>query len=721
MDFDLQTSIAQLHGLGPKLQEKLNHLGIYTVFDVLLHQPLHYQDRTCLRSITSVNIGESVLIEARIMHAQQHAGRSHILTVSISDGARPLQLTFFHYNQQQLQSFTVGRLIRCFASVKLGIAGLEMVHPEYELDPPAWQPPAQPTLTPVYPSSKGLSQTLWRKVVGQSLHILQQQPLAVLFPASLETWRDESIDLNTIFQFLHGPDAQTDTRQLEQGLHPYQQLLVYEELLAHQLSLLRIRLTGQQHTAVELSLKNPLQEALQKQLSFSLTRAQRKVLDDVEVDLKQKKPMLRLLQGDVGSGKTIVAAMVACAAIDSAYQVAILVPTEVLAEQHVETFKQWLEPLGVNVQCLMGKHSLSQKKQVLEALTTQDEAAKIQLLIGTHAIYQEDVVFENLALVIIDEQHRFGVHQRLKLREKGSHYLQQDQAPERERTTEPLLRAPHQLVMTATPIPRTLAMTAYANLDCSIIDELPPGRQPIQTLVLEQHRRQEVITRIQALCATGRQVYWVCTLVNESENLNCQSAEKTANMLQAALPELKVGLIHGQLNSQKKTDVMAAFTQADVHILVATTVIEVGVNVPNATLMVIENPERLGLAQIHQLRGRVGRGSEQSYCILMYQKPLTDNALQRLKVLRESQDGFVIAEMDLQLRGAGEILGSKQTGLSRYKIANLERDHAMLHVVHQHAQDIIQACVLQPNGEIEKNVDQWVQRWINFTQPYTQA
>jgi ATP-dependent DNA helicase RecG len=558
----------------------------------------------------------------------------------------------------------VGKNIRCYGEVKRGPRGYQIVHPEYKaLDDDRALTPVEETLTPVYPTTDGLRQVSLRNLTEQALNRLTRGQVEELLPVELF---DEQYSLSDALTIIHRPPPDVSVEQLEQGRHPAQQRLIKEELLAHNLSMLKLRQHSDVHQAISLRGDAQVSKNFLANLPFSPTNAQSRVVGEIKADLQQAQPMMRLVQGDVGSGKTLVAAMAALTAISEGYQVALMAPTEILAEQHAINFTQWFEPLNVSVGWLAGKTKAKAKKQALTDIANGD----MQMVIGTHALFQTDVVFKNMVLVIIDEQHKFGVHQRLTLREKGVFDN----------------KYPHQLIMTATPIPRTLSMTAYADLDVSIIDELPPGRTPINTVALPDLRRAEVIERIRQGCVNdGRQAYWVCTLIEESEVLQCQAAEDTEQLLKSQLPELNIGLVHGRMKADDKQAIMDTFKAGDLHLLIATTVIEVGVDVPNSSLMVIENPERLGLAQLHQLRGRVGRGSVASFCVLLYKAPLSKTATKRLAVLRESNDGFVIAEKDLEIRGPGELLGTKQTGLADLKIADLLRDGYLIADIKQKA------------------------------------
>lgn len=663
------------------MAEKFHAIGIQTILDLLFHLPRDYQDRTRVTPIRACQIGRYAQIEGHILQTQVTFGKRRSLLVTVEDLSGKMTLRFFHFNKQQQANLEKGRLIRAFAECRLLNQGIEMIHPEYTLDP---EPISSETekLTAIYSTTQGISQTLWRNLQTQAIDILAtstQQVDSIQLPAHLKALQ---ISLNGALMFCHNPPSSVNVDQLIEWEHPYQMRLALDELIAHQLSLLAYR--HQRRSQLSPAFKAEIEtNPLLKSLPFQLTSAQGKVIQEIASDIRQTHPMMRLVQGDVGSGKTIVAAIAACFAIQSGFQVVLMAPTEILAEQHLVSFTEWFEPLDIQVGCLLGKHTKKQKRECLEALQSGD----IQCLIGTHSVIEDDVQFKQLGLTIIDEQHRFGVHQRLALHSKG----QPNQSP-------------HQLIMTATPIPRTLAMTAYADLDLSIIDELPKGRQPIMTKLVDQSRREDVIARIHNACADGQQAYWVCTLIEESETLNCQTAEETFIRLQQALPDLRIGLVHGRLKPSEKADIMDAFAKGDIHLLVATTVIEVGVNVPNASIMVIENPERLGLSQLHQLRGRVGRGSLQSYCLLVYQKPLSSQGKERLQIMRESNDGFVIAEKDMELRGPGEILGDKQTGLINFRVAHLERDN---HLV-EDARAI--ALSLQSSPDIAQAL---INRWLH--------
>ncbi|MBF7053616.1 ATP-dependent DNA helicase RecG [Halomonas sp. KAO] len=654
----LDAPVTSLKGVGEALSLKLSRLRIDSVADLLFHLPLRYQDRTRITPIGTLRAGHEAVVEGEVIAAEVVRGRRRSLLVRLRDGSGLLSLRFFHFSPAQQQQFQPGSRVRGFGEARTGATGLELYHPEYRLLKTD-APPVEDHLTPIYPTTEGLHQTRLRALIEQALERLDDAPEALpdWITADLRS-RFRLPGLHRCLHVLHQPPPEIDPEQLAGGHHPATRRLALEELLAHRLSLQTVRLRIQEDGAPPLPSGRGLQARFLTQLPFSLTAAQRRVLDEIGADLARELPMLRLVQGDVGSGKTVVAAMAALAAIAGGCQAAMMAPTEILAEQHYRAFRAWFTPLGIDVAWLAGK--LKGKARLDTKAAIQDGRA--QMVVGTHALFQGDVHFQRLGLAIVDEQHRFGVHQRLALREKG----------------EAGGLTPHQLVMTATPIPRTLAMSAYADLDVSVIDELPPGRTPVRTVAMPDERRPEVVERIRHACAEGRQAYWVCTLIEESEVLECQAAEATRDELVEALPELAIGLVHGRMKAAEKATVMEAFKAGELDLLVATTVIEVGVDVPNASLMIIENPERLGLSQLHQLRGRVGRGATRSFCVLLYHPPLSAHSRERLAVMRETSDGFRIAEKDLELRGPGEVLGTRQTGLAQMKIADLERDADLL-------------------------------------------
>lgn len=655
-DDTLRIPIASLRGVGPKLHQRLADLGISTVESLLFHFPLRYQDRTRLTPIGAIQDGVEAVICAQVRAASIVPGRRRSLVVKVDDGSGLLTLRFFHFRQTQVNQMKPGITLSLFGQGRRSGAGTEMVHPEYRIGEDNTL--LDEALTPIYPTVEGIGQAVWRNLTDQALKQIARHPPDDLLKPIL----DERFSLAEAISYLHRPPPGATLEAIRAWRHPAQIRLAKEELLAHQLSMRDLRAKERAFQAAMIEPDGQLQEGLLNQLAFIPTHAQTRVLQDILGDLAQPQPMLRLIQGDVGSGKTLVAALAALAAIEVGYQVALMAPTELLAEQHLRNFSQWLTPLGVELTWLSGKVKGKQRTATL-AMIAKGEA---RLVVGTHALFQDAVVFSDLALVIIDEQHRFGVHQRLALTQKGANQ-----------------GMPHQLVLTATPIPRTLSMLAYADLDCSIIDELPPGRTPVTTTLVDNQRRGEVIARVGQACREGRQAYWVCTLIEESEALDARPAETTAASLNEQLPDVSIGLIHGRLSSTEKEAVMAAFQAGDITLLVATTVIEVGVDVPNASLMIIENPERLGLAQLHQLRGRVGRGATASFCVLLYQSPLSHNGALRLNVMRESNDGFFIAEEDLRLRGPGELLGTRQTGLMAFRVAQLPEHEDLLEEVSQ--------------------------------------
>ncbi|HEH9438989.1 TPA: ATP-dependent DNA helicase RecG [Aeromonas sobria] len=683
-------SLDSLKGVGSKMQEKLERLGLATVQDLLFHLPLRYEDRTQVWPIGDLPPGLHGAVEGEIQDTQLVMGRRRMLVCRISDGTGTLTLRFFNFTAAQKNSLATGRLIRCFGEVRPGKYGLEMAHPEYKLLGEEQAGQTEEALTPVYPTTEGLRQLTLRNLTDQALAQLDLYGVEELLPAGLYP---HQIELAAALRLLHRPPPSVALPLLESGQHPAQQRLVLEELLAHNLSVLKVRAQAQTQLARALKPAPDLVEQLLGALPFKPTGAQSRVVAEISKDLQQSHPMMRLVQGDVGSGKTLVAALAALQAIGNGCQVGLMAPTELLAEQHAINFAKWLEPLGIGVGWLAGKQKGKAREEALAAIAD----GSVKMVVGTHAIFQEQVVFQRLALVIIDEQHRFGVHQRLALREKG----------EREGVH------PHQLIMTATPIPRTLAMTAYAGLDTSVIDELPPGRTPITTVALPDSRRGDVIERVKLACTEGKQAYWVCTLIEESEVLECQAAEDTAIELQAQLPGLHIGLVHGRMRPVEKQRVMEEFKAGILQLLVATTVIEVGVDVPNASLMIIENPERLGLAQLHQLRGRVGRGSVASHCVLLYHAPLSKTAQSRLGVLRETNDGFLIAQRDLELRGPGELLGTRQTGLADLKIADLVRDQPLIPQVQKMARFLM--------DRHPSHVEPLIRRWLGLRDHYSNA
>ncbi|SES74178.1 ATP-dependent DNA helicase RecG [Thorsellia anophelis] len=682
--------LSTLSGVGAAMLKKLAKLNIFTIQDILLHLPLRYEDRTKITSVGQVAAGDNVTIFGEIVQCEVTYGKRNILSCVVNDGTGAINLRFFHFTAGQKNAMTIGKYIIAFGEIRPGKYGLEMTHPEYKVT-------TQSTidinnlpknLSPIYPLTDGLNQGQLRKLTDQALKLLANCPIAELLPEEIAK---QLPSLSDAIQLLHQPPIDIRLSDLEAGKHPAQTRLILEEFTAHNLSLLMARSEAKRLYAHAIKPHSSLKTDFLSQLPFSPTNAQKRVVNDIESDLFKNSPMMRLVQGDVGSGKTLVAALSAIDVLAAGYQVALMAPTELLAEQHAHNFEKWFTPLGIKIGWVAGK----QKGKIRLAQEQAIANGEAQMVIGTHAIFQSQIEFAKLALVIIDEQHRFGVQQRLSLWEKGHQSGVY----------------PHQLIMTATPIPRTLAMTAYADLDTSIIDELPPGRTPITTVAIADSRRDEVIDRVKSACLTEkRQVYWVCTLIDESEVLEAQAAEETYTVLQQVLPELKIALIHGRLKSTEKQSLMEAFKQGQYDLLVATTVIEVGVDVPNASLMIIENPERLGLAQLHQLRGRVGRGQVASHCVLLYKTPLSKTAQKRLQVMRQSNDGFYIAEEDLALRGPGEVLGTKQTGSLNFHIADLIRDKDLI----PYAQKIGETLLLSDPIKAEALIRRWLPESLRY-------
>lgn len=700
-----QASLASLPGVGPKVAGKFAARGISTLQDLWLHLPLRYEDRTRLTTIAQLQSGVPAQIEGRVDAVERGFRYRPVLRVAVSDESHgSVVLRFFHFRAAQVAQFAPGTRLRVFGTPKPGQNGWEIVHPSYRVLAPGEDAGLGDSLDPVYPVLEGVGPATLRKLIGQALERLPAEAALELLPPH---WlQDEQLpSLRSALLTMHRPPVNTDPQQLLAGGHPAQQRLAIEELLAHQLSLRRQRIALQRFRAPLLPGNGTLVRQLRAALPFQLTGAQQRVFAQIARDLAKPSPMLRLVQGDVGSGKTVVAALAAMLAVEQGKQVALAAPTELLAEQHLTNLRGWLEPLGVRIVWLAGKVT----GKARAAAMAEVASGQAQVVVGTHALMQDAVVFHDLALAIIDEQHRFGVHQRLALRDKGA----------------AAGSVPHQLVMTATPIPRTLAMSTYADLDVSAIDELPPGRSPVQTIVLSAERRPDLVERIRAACAEGRQAYWVCTLIEESEEpgkgappggpprIEAQAAEATFEALSAQLPGVRVALVHGRMKAAEKQKAMLDFKQGLTDLLVATTVIEVGVDVPNASLMIIENAERLGLAQLHQLRGRVGRGAAASSCVLLYQAPLSMMARQRLETMRQTNDGFVIAEKDLELRGPGELLGTRQTGLASFRIADLTRDAGLLPRVQVLAERLL--------AEAPDIADRVVARWIGSAVRYAAA
>jgi ATP-dependent DNA helicase RecG len=680
----LATEITYLKGAGPALAARLRALDLLCVQDLLFHLPLRYEDRREATPLGELREGGDALVRAQVVHAEVQIRRRRMLLVLVEQNGRALLLRFFHFNDAQRAAFMPGRWIRAYGSVRFGGQGLEMVHPEYKLADSAEALPAGEGIVPVYPTTAGIAQPRLRALIDQALTVAAGDPaMQVPLPGL------SGPDTLAALQAVHRPQQPAELQALAAATHPALRRLLSEELLAHQLCMRLARRRAQRAAAPRLDGFDAARSELEAALPFALTAAQRRVIDEIAGDVGTGRPMLRLVQGDVGSGKTAVAAVALLASARAGFQSALMAPTELLAEQHAATLARWLEPLGLRVSFVAGKLERGARARALAGLA----AGEIDVAIGTHALFQGDVGFARLGLVVVDEQHRFGVGQRLALRDKGAHGY-----------------VPHQLVLSATPIPRTLAQTLYADLDVSQIDQLPPGRTPVQTVVIGAQRRGEVLARIGEACAQGRQAYWVCTLIEESEQLAAQAAEVTYDTLRTELPDLRVGLVHGRLKAAEKEAMMRAFKDGAIQLLVATTVIEVGVDVPNASIMVIEDAQRLGLAQLHQLRGRVGRGAQASQCVLLYQTPLSDTARARLEIMRSTSDGFEIARRDLELRVPGELLGRRQTGLVGLKLADPLRDAALVPPLQRLADDWLQRH--QPAVRI------LIERWVGAAQRY---
>ncbi|HAD68790.1 MAG TPA: ATP-dependent DNA helicase RecG [Acinetobacter radioresistens] len=670
-------TVHQLQGVGTASAALLEKLNIFTTDDLLFHLPRDYEDRSTIIPMNQLVVGRSYLLEGTVSSIDFPPGKRKSMAVLLEDDFGKVTLRFYHIYKALTDKMRSGNRLRVFGEVRVGARGLELYHPEIQqINAQTALPKTR--LTAIYPSTEGLTQAKLREYVRQALE-QHSENLPELLPEKFTN----GYALKEALEYIHEPPIDANMQQLMQGSHPAQQRLIFEELVAHQISLLTRRAYIREIEAPAFEPSTILAKKLLANLPFNMTGAQRRVSKEIMIDLKQHQPMLRLVQGDVGAGKTLVAAVAACHALEAGWQVALMAPTEILAEQHYLNFKRWFEPLGIQVAWLSGKQKGKARTQA-EAIIRGGLA---QLVVGTHALFQENVEFARLGLVIIDEQHRFGVDQRLALRNKGAEQM-----------------TPHQLVMTATPIPRTLAMSAYGDLDTSVIDELPPGRTPIQTVTIPLDRREEVLQRIATNCQEGKQAYWVCTLVEQSETLDAQAAEATYAEIKERFPSLNIGLVHGKMKADEKQSVMQQFKNNELQLLIATTVIEVGVDVPNASIMVIENAERLGLSQLHQLRGRVGRGAKASFCALLYKTPLSQNGQERLSILRESNDGFVIAEKDLELRGPGELLGTKQTGDMGFRVAKLERDDHLLTQAHYVAEQVLK--------DYPVNAEALLKRWL---------
>lgn len=681
-DKSLEQTVENLKGVGPRLSALLAKAGIFQVKDLLFRLPLRYLDKTRITPIGSLQPNAYVVIQGEIKAADVLFGRRRSLMVKLADGTGVATLRFFHFSMSQKSALARGKFLRCSGEVRIGRAGLEIYHPEYEFVSED-EPPPKSELTPIYSTTEGLTQPRLRDLTSQAISILSGASLEELLP------NEASDPLKKAILYLHRPPNDAPVHQLVNGEHPYQKRIVFEELVAHQLSLQKARSRTKSQQADLLKATPSILSSFYGLLGFEPTNAQHRVIDEISTDLASGHPMLRLVQGDVGSGKTVVAAAAILNALSSGKQAVLMAPTEILAEQHRDTLGSWFAELGFSLVFLSGKT----KGKAREAVIAMIADGKAQVIVGTHALFQNDVIYADLSLVVIDEQHRFGVNQRMSLGQKGKSKKGKSKAS-----------YPHQLIMTATPIPRTLAMSHYSDLDTSVIDELPPGRTPVHTAAVPSVRREEVVGRVREACFQGRQVYWVCTLIEESETLQAQAAEATTDELQISLSNIVVGLIHGRMKPSDKARVMAEFKAGDIQVLVATTVIEVGVDVPNASLMIIENPERLGLSQLHQLRGRVGRGSEASHCLLLYESPLSEASTQRINAMRQTNDGFEIADIDLKLRGPGELLGARQAGDIGFLMADLERDAELL----PRAQDMASKIFGQDEDRAQKIIDRWM-------------
>lgn len=688
------SNLQDLPSITPKAIENLAKLNIVSIFDLLFHLPLRYNDRTVITKISDITCNNELQVIGQVYNAKVVFGRRRMMTATLVDDTGEITLRFFHFSSSQLKGLADGKRVLCFGEPRRSGNRIEMIHPQYRVLQEHESVTLSDRLEPVYPTTKGLQQKRLQSLVDKALKWAEKQK--TVFEDVLQDMPGmfgESIPMLEMLNEVHKPRADTDKQLLFDRQHPAQKRLVFDELLAHHLSIMKIRVRSNLRKSYQLKSNDSLVKPFMQNLPFKLTNAQAKVLEEIKKDMSAEHPMMRLVQGDVGSGKTVVALVACLYAVENQYQAAIMAPTELLAEQHFRYFTNQLLPLGIQVAWLASGLPAKKKREMLELIETGTAA----VVVGTHALFQDGVNFKNLAVSITDEQHRFGVQQRLQLTQKGS-----------EDTV-----YPHQLTMTATPIPRTLAMSMYAHLDYSVIDELPPGRKPITTVAIADSRRDDIIERIREICQQGAQVYWVCSLIEESDALQSQAATDTHEYLQSQLAELNIGLLHGRLKSAEKDAVMQDFINKKINVLVATTVIEVGVDVPNASLMIIENAERFGLAQLHQLRGRVGRGEKQSSCVLLYKAPLGDLAKKRIEALRETTDGFELARVDLEIRGPGEVLGTKQSGDMQMRIANLSKDLALLPEVQKAAH-----WLLENHPE---RVDTVLRRWLGNAVEYANA
>tara|TARA_B100000214_G_scaffold264686_1_gene195956 strand:+ start:3075 stop:5159 length:2085 start_codon:yes stop_codon:yes gene_type:complete len=690
-DFRDLHAINNLKGVGPKSTQSLNNLGIFSISDAAFHLPFRYEDRSFITKIGEANYQTPVLIEGEIMKSTVVFRGRRMLFSEIYDGTGKLTMRMFNFAMAQHKALEEGKMIRCFGTITPGPNGKQMIHPQYQVFEKEDSIDIEKNLTPIYPTTSGLQQNKLRKIIEDSLDFCDKNN--ILKEESRNKNYSEHGNLLETLKFLHKPPVDTNLNELISGKHPAQQALIKEELVAHMLcaGILKNELEGRKGPLMkEISLD---EDGFLDSLPFNMTKAQNRVWEEIKNDLTSNLPMRRLLQGDVGSGKTLIGALAALHAQSNGWQTALLCPTEILAEQHFESFKGWFDSIGIRVSLLTG----STKTKDRQLITDNLKKGEIDIIVGTHAIFQHSIEFKNLGLTVIDEQHRFGVHQRFSMLEKGGDGS----------------ISPHQLIMTATPIPRTLAMTVYGSLETSIIDELPPGRNPVQTSSRPNSLREKVIKRVEEVCLAGKRAYWVCTLIEESDELEAKSAEELYSEISDSLPRIKVGLVHGRLKKDKKDSVIEKFRNGDIQLLVCTTVIEVGVDVPDATLMIIENPERLGLSQLHQLRGRVGRkANTESHCLLLHKEPLSNLAEERIETMKKTNDGFQIAEKDLELRGAGDIYGLRQSGLMDLKIANPIRDSNLLIEAQEEALDL---------GKNDKAfskilVDRWIGNRVDYSE-----
>ncbi|KEY91286.1 ATP-dependent DNA helicase recG [Candidatus Photodesmus blepharus] len=685
--------LTTLSGIGKKTAQKFAKIRINSVQDLLFHLPFRYEDHTHIYPINELYVGLYATLQGRVIDINTTSRKRKMLIVQISDGNSAIMLRFLNFTTTLKKNFSKGKLVRAYGKIQRSCVGLEILHPDYEfLTSKQRLNDIKKNLTPIYPTTSGLKQITLRNSTSQALLLLKKSEIQELLPSGMYA---QQMTINQALHIIHRPPSNLNLDLFNKHKHPAQIRLIIEELLAQNLSTLLIRKKKQKELANPLPKTSTLKQKLLKLLPFELTNAQKRVVKEIETDLVKTKPMMRLVQGDVGSGKTLVAALSAIRAIEHNYQVALMAPTELLAEQHMLNFSGWFKKIGLQVSLLVGRLKDKEKKKQLARIAT----GEIHMIIGTHALFQKHVKFHNLALVVIDEQHRFGVHQRLNFCNKG---LKQQIYP-------------HQLTMTATPIPRTLAMTTYADLETSTINELPPGRTEIQTVVISDKKRDDIIERVHNACLNeGKQAYWVCPLIeNKSEISEIQSVTNISEKLKRKLPNLKIGLIYGRMQASEKQRIMRKFQENELNLLVATTVIEVGVDIPNASLMIIENSERLGLTQLHQLRGRIGRGSVKSYCILLYHSPLYKIAQKRLSIIRQNNDGFIIAQKDLEIRGPGEFLGTKQTGLVDFKIVNLIRDQDLIPEVQRIARYMYK--------NRPQNITAIIDRWIGNRNIYSKV